>query len=721
MKLSNAEIVKRLTGGKFKRKHIKTLNIDYSNKKYNEDDVLKGVNVELEHQDLTKGDLKKTYMIARAHLEENPNYYDLLELLEDPKNYSRLMAMRGEGIRDLIKGEIHALEAQGYGYHCCGNCTGCGGCANCDMCIPNNVINSVGGCATCGGEINLIMQKNTKSITQQIKDAINTMSKDPDKGQIFGSYVYRSQYYPGDIDFHEIINTTPANEKDVYKLAAQTLKDITRDVQKKPNIYFSEIKAGIDQRFNLKIDKEFMANVDNLFNLKLLTLDEYEYIHKLYELFKIDYDSNAYDELKEFFRMKKIIRWSARDVLRGHRMIAGNKKIELVDALKGKSDIKIDIWAPINGRYIELTNFFFLVVFDQKTRDIKILNADVPDYVSGIIEQIQKYNSKLFFNPFKMAKRMWGIARELKLNNLLQLLTPLFQGSAAKINQIIGEIDTIILMYETINDTPDKILNEQIDEFKLRMSYIYDIKYDEDLFYNMVDSVLSTSDKKKRIKILGDIKTFLKDIRNEDTIKYLTEHELYPVPEFIYHLESEKEGGPMDIPLFRKVYGGELRGQIQKCDTGLRKRCVPIPILNDIDRQIRAHKSGRTIKKEVRFKEVEPVTPPRPVTPPKATIKFNPVSVRKIPKTQEEATLIFNEMENNAFNAIDAFDEAVENRDIETMQRALVVVEDFWIKYMKARAVVDKSITKADIEDNNKVLQSMYDKLGQIVREDMYN
>lgn len=37
-----------------------------------------GINVELEHRDVTGGDVVKTAKIAAAHLRENPKYYSLL-------------------------------------------------------------------------------------------------------------------------------------------------------------------------------------------------------------------------------------------------------------------------------------------------------------------------------------------------------------------------------------------------------------------------------------------------------------------------------------------------------------------------------------------------------------------------------------------------------------------------------------------------------------------
>lgn len=41
-----------------------------------------GINVELEHRNVTHGDLKKTGKIALAHLDELPDYYTKLKKME---------------------------------------------------------------------------------------------------------------------------------------------------------------------------------------------------------------------------------------------------------------------------------------------------------------------------------------------------------------------------------------------------------------------------------------------------------------------------------------------------------------------------------------------------------------------------------------------------------------------------------------------------------------
>lgn len=57
------------------------MGIDFD--EYDPEQIVKGTIHELEHMDVTDGDLEKTIMIAMAHIEEIPIYYDLLEKMED--------------------------------------------------------------------------------------------------------------------------------------------------------------------------------------------------------------------------------------------------------------------------------------------------------------------------------------------------------------------------------------------------------------------------------------------------------------------------------------------------------------------------------------------------------------------------------------------------------------------------------------------------------------
>ena len=52
--------------------------LDKMGYKFNPTEFFLGMNTELEHQDVTHGNVVKTAKIAAAHLKENPKYYSLL-------------------------------------------------------------------------------------------------------------------------------------------------------------------------------------------------------------------------------------------------------------------------------------------------------------------------------------------------------------------------------------------------------------------------------------------------------------------------------------------------------------------------------------------------------------------------------------------------------------------------------------------------------------------
>lgn len=80
------------------------------------DQLLRGLNIEMEHSDITHGDPVMTAKIALAHLKEMPDYYSRLERMEGTGIYRDLAnAYRakicGTASRPLYDGEIHPLCA----------------------------------------------------------------------------------------------------------------------------------------------------------------------------------------------------------------------------------------------------------------------------------------------------------------------------------------------------------------------------------------------------------------------------------------------------------------------------------------------------------------------------------------------------------------------------------------------------------------------------------
>src|SRR5271170_3174251 len=365
--------------------------------------------------------------------------------------------------------------------------------------------------------LNVIKMKPVESFTNDIQHAIKTLVNKLDDSQVFGSFMYRAQSFPGDLDIHEIVDICCSPE-DATKRMASILKKVVKRVKKTRGYYFSEVKSGNDERFIVDPDEpDYLQKIKDLHHQGLLDDEEF---NKL-KYASITKDDDEKELIKEDIRQLYVLRWTEKEILQGYKILRGGKKITLAQSMNMKAHIKIDILAPINGKYIEVTNFFILGYYD-KNGDHALINSDDFDYVKGLLDQIKKLSSKAFFNPFKLAKRMWGLARHLKNKKLLDILTPLMQSGIARMNQIKSEIEVIQLILEKVKSPPLATLKKQIDDFKSRLSYVYDIVLSDIPIYDMIDKIVNGKmSKEKIIKSLEIIKETLKKEVSENALNFL--------------------------------------------------------------------------------------------------------------------------------------------------------------------------------------------------------
>ena len=283
-----------------------------------------------------------------------------------------------------------------------------GGCIYCGL-----IQDYGGGCLTCGGLLE--GEEKDKGLIEntQIRNKINLISIDNKKSEIFGSYLFRSQTYPSDIDITEPFDVCCSKEDGARKIEKKLL-DIIHDVMESRVTYFGEMKAGTDLRYLIDIDDpEFRRKIKRLNRKKLLSDDETRAILKLHSRGGKD----DLDVVGEMLRMHYTIRWNQEEALRRYKVLPGGIKMSLREALTIPSFIKIDVWTLINGRYMEITNFFEMNIVDKNGNTI-YRNVKLKKYDAEMRRLIKRLSSKSFYNPFKMAKRMWGLSRTGKMPNV---------------------------------------------------------------------------------------------------------------------------------------------------------------------------------------------------------------------------------------------------------------------------------------------------------------
>ena len=232
--------------------------------------------------------------------------------------------------------------------------------------------------------------------------------------------------------------------------------------------------------------------MSDMMKRKLITIDEYA---ELVYLVNKPMTISAFEQLRDFFREKQVVRWTAREVMDGTKELPLGKKLKLEEALTHESLVKLDVWAKIQGnRFTEITNFFLFIYVDENG-DEHIMNLELGDLIDSFMGDIILYSTTEHKKSMKVAKRMWQLATYIDYDELLNKLYPLFESDVGVLNQIAADIDVIKLMVKNINRPPLAQMIEEIDEFKNRMSTLEEVHLDEKMIYLLIDNIVEHYDR----------------------------------------------------------------------------------------------------------------------------------------------------------------------------------------------------------------------------------
>lgn len=283
-----------------------------------------------------------------------------------------------------------------------------------------------------------------KLLTLQKTDSAHNLSSvanfEPFTAAPFGSYTLRAQKYPGDIDLHEPYvvdaqNVGVAAEKLAHRLQEEIRNILNSSTQISPKV-ISDIKAGLDELFVTAYSK--YANV-SLSDTRLQTE-------------------------KEYIRNKMVIRWTPTEILDGKKIWNG-RNITLKKALQSRGHIKYDVITIGSvgtqaNSFIEVTNFIFFGYIDP-VGQFHVINTEYDFtnagetfvlYTTQLKNEIDKLlYSKLFYNPFKAAKRMYALYRAMNNVTGMARLYPLISGDVSQLYQIKSSLSAMILFFETID------------------------------------------------------------------------------------------------------------------------------------------------------------------------------------------------------------------------------------------------------------------------------
>lgn len=343
---------------------------------------------------------------------------------------------------------------------------------------------------------------------------------------VVGSMSLRSQVYAGDYDAYEKVSFRGTKTLIVKKLVNK-FKSIIKSIQKIQLTYVGDIKSGSVEEWRI-IQKPYnkeksLEKLEELYKIKIISKKEFEEGKKRFIKNPSELDLLL---LEQDFR-PNIIRWKVWEVLKGFKILKDGRKFTLEEAFQTPTITKLDVMSWVqNNRF---TDFSMIYEFNINGETI---NPGIKDLEKSILENIYVLHSEKKY--YKMAKRLFSLAKYKNNTDILEILSPLFNGDLGRLYIVYGDIGTIEDLFEYENNLPYSKLEFEFNQFKGRLSNIslpMYIKKEKSMF-DKIDTLVRMeklpTNKSRILNLLGELKSDLLEILSKYTEKFLKEKKIFP-------------------------------------------------------------------------------------------------------------------------------------------------------------------------------------------------
>lgn len=393
--------------------------------------------------------------------------------------------------------------------------------------------------AAASNTVSAIRERDFEAFPRNLMHIMSMISMNPDDpAQVVGSFRFSKQEYPSDIDMSNIFHVHQ-KKNDALDEMVKAFQDIAWRIQNDPNIHFSDFKCGEDKRYNIYIGKYTLQKgvlrlinynptrirtaIDSLSEKGLITNREHT------EWISLVMDRPNYvqhDALHQAIRKRLVLRWSIPEILKGVKKLPQNTSIRLQDAIMHKTVTKIDVYAFVMDRLMEITNFFVLYYTDNRgTHLLADMTWILPKLMDENLEKEIVILSNYGQKHMKLLKRIWLKARNRMNMPLLKKLQNFFDTGTSKLYQVQVDVHTMMDIMDKVDPPPLELMDGILQNHKFRLSSIK-------------NQVLPHEDKLRLFNLINRIKPSNINKQKLDTIYHFIHRILDPkAASYVEHLK----------------------------------------------------------------------------------------------------------------------------------------------------------------------------------------
>ena len=387
-----------------------------------------------------------------------------------------------------------------------------------------------------------------KNIMKNLKILQLDQDLDIDKIKLIGSYSYKHSFYPSDIDSLEIVLKS---YKEIVPFMVKSIKHLCTRMKKNKKLIFCELKMGIDKIFDVdvgEVDGDMFYPSRDLVEI-INGLKKNAYISKEDHNMLIEWIRDPimnqqlkYESLFNYFRDKKILRWSIHEIMKGSKKMVKNRTKILSDAVMDKGECNIECILQLNDKYTDISNYL-VINYIGPNQEIYPLNFDVPyseQLKESLKESLRKsiyilMNSKLDSNVFKSIKRMYSLFKMDDNTDVADQVLEIINGPLGYYNSIWSQSKLLLKLVSKFEIPNMKVLQNQLQTLKYMISkceYLTNTEIDD--YVKKIDHLYKKYSKPYMIKLMENLDARFHDILDRQSSLALKELGLYPFPPEMY-------------------------------------------------------------------------------------------------------------------------------------------------------------------------------------------
>ena len=247
------------------------------------------------------------------------------------------------------------------------------------------------------------------------------------QARVVGSFAYPEHVYPSDIDAFDMVPIPPGakTHRAIAADYAARFATIVRQLyvygESGESVFFLDFKCGEDPKFLKRHREKAKDRADVMKLSRDLPLPEVE---------RRRASALNPDDYNEFVRQEYVLRWSPAELIAGRHRKSG---LSLAAAIEQGTTTKLDtaIWLEPLARFVSVEVWYQLQPFTQ-----------LPNYIESLLADVVKY-SKITFNPLKLIKRAWLVARATGSPKLANLIEPVLRRAPAALNQVVADAELL--------------------------------------------------------------------------------------------------------------------------------------------------------------------------------------------------------------------------------------------------------------------------------------